>query len=229
MKPKRKETLAVRVPGLNASAEQLIETTAALLSQRSDLNVSFAEIAQHSGLNSALIKYYFKNKEGLLLALLERDARKHTEGLSHLVAMDVSAQEKLSIHIGAVFKAYFHSRYLNRLIHYMVEHAEPELGERVTQIFVKPIRAAYKAILDQGIREKVFRRIDPGLLYLSLIGACDHFFVSTQSVEALTGHAKMTKKLMETCVSHVTEIFLRGLAAGSAPPMRRRSPATRRK
>ena len=44
---------------LNASAQNLMQTTAELLSKRSDLNVSFAEIAKHSGLNAALIKYYF--------------------------------------------------------------------------------------------------------------------------------------------------------------------------
>jgi AcrR family transcriptional regulator len=210
-----------RDPKLNPSAERLIESTAALLSKRSDLNVSLADIANHSGLNSALIKYYFKNKEGLLLALLERDAKRHMDGLTRLVEMDVGAEEKLRIHISAIFGAYIHSPYLNRLIHFMVEHAEPALGSRVTQIFVKPIHTAYKAILGQGVREGIFRRIDPGLLYFSLIGACDHIFITSQSVEALTGHANLTKKLMDAYISHVSGIFLRGMAVDAAPSSRR--------
>jgi TetR/AcrR family transcriptional regulator len=217
MKSKRKTDPVRGTVKLNDSAVQLIEATASLLSKRSDLNVSLSDIAQHSGLNSALIKYYFKNKEGLLLALLEHDASKHMEGLTRLVEMDASAKQKLSLHIRAVFRAYFHSPYLNRLIHYMEQHAEPSLGARVTQIFVKPIHAAYKAILAQGIREGVFRSIDPGLLYFSLIGTCDHMSVNNQSVEALTGHAKMTKKQMETNLAHVTEMILRGIAADGAP------------
>jgi TetR/AcrR family transcriptional regulator len=209
---------------LNASAEHLMQTTAQLLSKRSDLNVSFAEIAEHSGLNSALIKYYFKNKEGLLLALLERDARRHMEGLAHLIEMDLSAQQKLSLHISAIFTAYFSSPYLNRLIHFMVEHAEPALGARVTQIFVKPLHAAYESIIDQGVREGAFRRVDPGLLYFSLNGACDHIFVTRQAVEALTGHKKINKKLMTAHLEHVTDIFLRGIAApGASRVTRRRS------
>ena len=203
----------------NASAEHLIQTTAQLLSKRSDLNVSFAEIAGHSGLNSALIKYYFKNKEGLLLALLERDARKHMEGLAHLVEMDLPARQKLSLHIGAIFQAYFNSPYLNRLIHFMVEHAEPALGARVTQIFVKPLHAAYKSIIDQGVREGAFRRVDPGLLYFSLNGACDHIFATRQAVEALTGHKKVNEKLMNAHLEHVTDIFLAGIATPSASPV----------
>jgi TetR/AcrR family transcriptional regulator len=212
---------------LNASAEQLIDATAALLSKRSDLNVSLADIATSSGLNSALIKYYFKNKEGLLLALLERDARIHMDGLARLLELDVSAEEKMRTHIDAIFRAYYRSPYLNRLIHFMVEHAEPALGERVSQIFVKPIHAAYKVILDQGVREGVFGRVDPGLLYFSLIGACDHIFTSSQSIEAVTGHAKMTKKLMESYITHVADMFLCGIAAGSVQAIRRQPPVTR--
>jgi TetR/AcrR family transcriptional regulator len=216
MTPRGKASLARREPKLNASAEQLIEATAALLSKRTDLEVSISEIAQVSGFNSALIKYYFGNKEGLLLALLERDAKRLMDGLTHLVEMDLPAQQKLRIHIGAVIKAYFRAPYLNRLIHFMVEHAEPALGQRVAEIFVKPIRAAYKAILDQGIHEGVFRPVDPGLLYFSLVGACDHIFVAGQSVEALTGHAKVTEKLRETYASHVADIFVRGIGTDSA-------------
>jgi TetR/AcrR family transcriptional regulator len=204
---------------LNASAEHLIQTTAELLSKRSDLNVSFVEIAKHSGLNSALIKYYFKNKEGLLLALLDRDAGKHMEGLAHLVEMNLTAQQKLSLHISAIFQAYFSSPYLNRLIHFMVEHAEPALGARVTQIFVKPLHAAYKSIIEQGVREGAFRRVDPSLLYFSLNGACDHIFVTSQAVEALTGHKQVNEKLMSAHVEHVTNIFLGGIAAPGVSPV----------
>jgi TetR/AcrR family transcriptional regulator len=209
----KKATPARGESALNPSAEQLVETTAALLSKRSDLSVSLADIAKYSGLNSALIKYYFKNKEGLLLALLERDASRHMRGLSRLVKMDASAPEKFRIHISAIMRAYLQAPYLNRLIHYMVEHAEPMLSARVTEIFVKPIHAAYKAMLDQGIREGLFRRVDPGLLYFSLIGACDHIFVTNESVQALTGHSKMTNKLMEVYLAHVVDLFLRGIAA----------------
>jgi hypothetical protein len=135
------------------------------------------------------------------------------EGLAHLIEMDLSARQKLSLHISAIFKAYFTSPYLNRLIHFMVEHAEPVLGARVTEIFVKPLHAAYKSIVDQGVREGAFRQVDPGLLYFSLNGACDHIFVTRQAVEAITGHQRINKKLLNAHLEHVTDIFLGGIAA----------------
>jgi AcrR family transcriptional regulator len=85
----------------SASAAALLDATAALLSERGGLDVALAEIAKRSGLNSALIKYYFGNKEGLLLALLERDADRHMSALQDLVVMALSADQKLKIHIGA--------------------------------------------------------------------------------------------------------------------------------
>ena len=37
------------------------------------VDVSLSELSKQSGLNSALVKYYFGNKAGLLKALLDRD------------------------------------------------------------------------------------------------------------------------------------------------------------
>ena len=55
---------------LLASAEQL-------LADKSYANITIRELAQHSGVNSAMISYYFTNKEGLFVALLDEMSTKH--------------------------------------------------------------------------------------------------------------------------------------------------------
>ena len=75
--------------------DQLLQATSDILSQRSGIDVSLSEIAEKSGLNSALIKYHFGNKDGLLLALVERDAAPSMDLLNKLVAMDVGPAKKL--------------------------------------------------------------------------------------------------------------------------------------
>ena len=42
--------------------------------ERASIEVSLSDIAQKSGVNAALVEYQFGNKDGLLLALLARDA-----------------------------------------------------------------------------------------------------------------------------------------------------------
>lgn len=197
---------------LSASAETLLDATAALLSQRSTFDVSLSEIAKRSGLNSALIKYYFGNKEGLFLALLERHARQEMDALKHLVEMPISADEKLKIHISGIINAYHRSPYLNRLIHFMIESAQPTSSGRVIEMFIKPMISVYESIINQGVTEGIFRRVDPALLYYSLVGSCDHIFHATYTIEPILHVARITDDLKRRYVAHVREIVLRGLA-----------------
>ena len=192
-----------------SSADQLIEATAALLGRRSAVDVSLSEIAAQSGLNSALIKYYFGNKEGLLLALLERDAAVAMKALDNLIAMPIAAEDKLRLHIGGIINAYFRSPYLNRLIHYMIERTGPEASQRVAAIFIEPMLAAYRAIIDQGVAEGRFRPVDPVFLYHSLVGSCDHLFQAYSP--AALGAPQLTEDVKQRYIAHVADMCLFGM------------------
>lgn len=139
----------------------LLDATASLLSERSTIEVSLSEIAKTSGLNSALIKYYFGGKEGLLLALLERVAERSMADLASLIGMDIPAEQKLRIHIGGIINTYYRSPYLNRLINYMIARGDTASSEKVAKIFVEPMVAAYRAMVAQGVAEGAFRPMDP--------------------------------------------------------------------
>src|SRR5262245_36592949 len=71
--------------------ERLLDAAGRLMSDRHATDVSLSELAQHSGLNSALVKYYFGNKDGLLLALVQREAAISIGGLEQLLQLDLSA------------------------------------------------------------------------------------------------------------------------------------------
>jgi AcrR family transcriptional regulator len=203
----------VEIPAkkLNDSAEQLLQATASLLSERPDLDVSFSDIAKRSGLNSALIKYYFGNKEGLLLQLLERDAQAQMGSLASLVATDIPAAQKLRVHIGGILNAFFKSPYLNRLIHHMIEYADSPSSRRVVEIYVTPMIDSYRQIIDQGVAEGSFRRIHPGSLYCIVVGACDYLFSGVNIIPQIMNEAKVTEELKQRYFGDVAELILAGL------------------
>lgn len=191
----------------------LFDATAALLSERSTIEVSLSEIAQRSGLNSALIKYYFGSKEGLLLALLERVAERSMADLSSLVAMDISAEQKLRIHIGGIINTYYRSPYVNRLINYMIVRGDTTSSEKVAKIFVEPMVAAYRAIVDQGVADGAFRPMDPGMLYYSVVGACEHIFYAGYSLPTTLGLSELTEQVRQQYVQHVLDLVFHGVVA----------------
>lgn len=191
----------------------LFDATAALLSERSTIEVSLSEIAQRSGLNSALIKYYFGSKEGLLLALLERVAERSMADLSALIGMEISAEQKLRIHIGGIINTYYRSPYVNRLINYMIVQGDAASSERVAKIFVEPMIAAYRAIVAQGVTDGTFRPLDPGMLYYSVVGACEHIFYAGYSLPTTLGLTELTDQLKQQYVQHVLDLCFHGVLA----------------
>ncbi|PAL22040.1 TetR family transcriptional regulator [Sphingopyxis sp. GW247-27LB] len=195
-----------------ASAAALLNATAELLSEATNIDVSLNEISQRASVNSAMIKYYFGNKEGLLLALLERDAETAMASLKALSDMDMPAQKKLKIHINGIINAYYKSPYINRLIHYMVESGSPEASRRVAQIFIEPMIEVYRDMVAQGVREGVLKDVDPGLLYYCLVGAADHIFHAGYSVPATLGIERLDDGIKQRYAELVCDIYLRGLA-----------------
>jgi AcrR family transcriptional regulator len=69
-RPVNPEKQAVQKSKLLASAEQL-------LAEKPYANITIRELAQRSGVNSAMVSYYFTNKEGLFVALLDEMSTKH--------------------------------------------------------------------------------------------------------------------------------------------------------
>jgi len=56
---------------------KLLDAAFELLAEKSYANITIRELAARSGVNSAMVSYYFTNKEGLFIALLDRMSEKH--------------------------------------------------------------------------------------------------------------------------------------------------------
>src|SRR5690348_4342832 len=153
-----------RVPaGRNATAEKLLVAASELMIARSSIEVSLSDIAQKSGANSALVKYHFGNKDGLLLALLARDAATEVSNLEYLLAQPISPTAKLKLHIAGIIRAYHRFPYMNRLIHYLLHESTQEAADEVSKFFVAPLLDFQRRLLDEGMKAGEFRSVDPVL------------------------------------------------------------------
>ena len=195
----------------------LLDATAQILSEHTGIEAPQQEISKRANVNSAMIRYYFGSKEGLLVALLERDADAAMSALNHLVAMDMPADRKLKIHIEGIINAYYRSPYLNRLIHYLMESGNSSNADRVTEVFVKPMLTAYRAIIDQGTAEGTLIEVEPELLYHALVGASEHLFYASDSLARGRGRSGIDEDLKRRYFLLVSRVFIVGLQPGKEP------------
>jgi len=195
----------------NTTAEKLLVAASALMIERSSIEVSLSDIAQKSGVNAALVKYHFGNKDGLLLALLARDAETEVSNLEYLLAQPISPTEKLRLHIGGIIRAYRRFPYMNRLIHYLLHETSAEAANEVSQFFVAPLLDFHRRLLAEGIRAGEFRKVDPVLFYTSLIGACDHLFFGRQAMSRASGVGPVTDQVCRDYIKHMEALICRGM------------------
>lgn len=190
--------------------DRLLDAASDLLGERDNLEISLSEISRRSELNHGLVNYYFGGKEGLLTALLERDARAALEGLGRLVASDLAPEAKLERHIRGVIQTYFRYPYINRLINHLQSESS-ETAEALARIFISPLQALQCRIVAEGVASGRFRAVDPWFFYHALIGMCEFIFQSRNTLPHLNGARALTPETCAEYARHVFELVTRGI------------------
>ena len=197
-------------PGARA---QLLDTASAIMREGDLVDISLSELSLRSGLNSALVKYYFGNKAGLLKALLDRDMAAITHSVEALLAKDMDPEAKLRLHLGKMVDTYYATPYLNRLLMRLVRDSDPEEAQRIAETYLTPLHDAYERLIREGVKAGVFRPIDPQLFYFSATGAADRFFSARLVLRHCFDQDTLTEELRERYKAHIIDLIMAGIRA----------------
>ncbi len=196
-------------PEKTSSRAILLNAAADLMIERNSIEVSLNEIAQRSQLNSALVKYYFGSKNGLMLALCENVLGAGLEQLKGLVEMDLPVVEKLKLHIKGIINVYFRYPFVNRLIHAML--MEQELAIRVSETISKPLAETQRLLLQEGMESGQFKRVDPMMFYFIVLGACDQLFFGQHVLNHAFGIDRIDEELRRDYTNALLDLVLGGI------------------
>jgi len=194
--------------------DQLLECASLIMREGDSDDVSLSELSLRSGLNSALVKYYFGNKAGLLKALLDRDCQAIVTSVDALVAKDGwSPEAKLRRHISKVIDTFYAVPYLNRLTLRLVRDSDESEAARIAESYLSPLYRAYEQLIGEGVAAGAFRPIDPQLFYLTLTGAVDRFFSARLVLKHCFGQDTLTEELRDRYREHTIDIIMAGILA----------------
>ena len=195
----------------------LLETASAIMREGDIVDISLSELSLRSGLNSALVKYYFGNKAGLLTALLDRDMEAIVTTVDALVEKgDMDPEAKLRRHISKVVDTYYAVPYLNRLLMRLVRESNDAEAKRIAARYLTPLYHAYEHLIGEGVKAGVFRPIDPQLFYFTLTGACDRFFSARLVLRHCFDQDTLTDQLRDRYREHTIDIIMAGILACKA-------------
>ena len=213
----RNTTQAGGAAGLAAppgARELLLDTASAIMREGDVIDISLSELSLRSGLNSALVKYYFGNKAGLLKALLERDWQAIVTSVDALVAKDEwNPEDKLRRHLWKVVDTFYAVPYLNRLTMRVIRESDDAEARRIAECYLSPIYRAYEQLIGEGVKADVFREFDPQLFYFTVTGAVDRFFPTRLVLKHCFDQDTLTEELRDRYREHTIDIIMAGILA----------------
>ncbi|XEU22806.1 TetR family transcriptional regulator [Tistrella mobilis] len=190
----------------------LIEAAHELMLLKNSIDVSVVDIANRLGQSAAVVQYHFDGKDGLLWAVLRRGTNRAVEQLTNLKTEDIPADQKLRYHIRGLLKAYYDAPYVNALMHHLSENSGPGGRDAVMMEFARPLVDFYEAVLAQGVREGIFRPVEPMFVYMMLIGASDYIFSRRSALPALFDVSDLTDAIRRDYTDFLTTSLLKAIS-----------------
>lgn len=194
------------------SRDMLLQATSDLMIELGTPDVSLHAIARKAGVTAPLVKYYFGGKEGLLVALVERDTARSLQQLEGLLAMPVDARTKLRIHITGIVRTYARYPYLLGLLNHLLRESRTEASERIKASFVTPLIDVQRRIIEEGVAAGQFRALDPDKLYFIIVGACQYLFASKVAFADIMDGKPGDASFARDFATAVVDVVLNGIS-----------------
>lgn len=195
-----------------ATREALLSAGAELFAARGFDGVSVEQLAERAGVNKALVSYHFGGKRGLYGSVLSETFAELAERVSALEAREPSPPEFLRGLI-ALFRELAEKRRPNFPAILLREALSRGLQPELLAAFLSVI-GSVRRVVERGVREGHFRRVDPLQVHFGLIGALAFFFATEpmRREAAASGELPVRFPTPEAFTRYVEELTLRGLA-----------------
>ncbi len=173
--------------------EHIMDVAVALFAEKGYEGTSIRDLAHEADVNIAMINYYFGSKEKLFVALLESKARYMREKID-AVQNDASLTEleKLNQIIDGYVNRFLSQPAFHRVLQQELLVTNREiLHQNVIELFTKNTQDVV-SIIEKGVRKKIFKKVDPPLLFASIIGTINQVMLSRSMCNILMNKAPGT-------------------------------------
>lgn len=210
MRPKSKKLENVK-PVRDAEATQVVILTAAEkeFAQHGFTAARTEAIAAKTGVAKSMIYYYFKDKEGLYRAVLQRSHADLVQTLQKLELEHLSPDIALEKFLRALLDCVSRNPKLPTI---MFHEAVQNQGKYYKHSDSVSIDAALIAILEKGVSSGVFRPLDPFQSAINIMGTCLFYFVGAGNIQQFPqGKRLLSKAMLEQHTQEAIALILAGV------------------
>ena len=205
--------------------DTLIAATRKLMRTISPAQVTRLDIARAAGVDPALIRYYFGNKEALLAAAVLEAGKEMRSRTRENTALATSPSEKLRRRMVALLEVLYEDPSLHHLIIEKIIHGHSKQMREFRYDMVHGSCKELASIIEEGTHLGEMATVDPRHLFLAMIGACSFPMGERALFDELMGR-EATRTDLEAYTLFVTELFIHGLSAMDGKRKRKREVET---
>lgn len=166
-------------------------------------------IAAKTGVAKSMIYYYFKDKERLYRAVLERSHRDLLEMTQSLELEQESPEVALEKFLRALLDCVSRNPRLPRI---MFHEAVQNQGRYYKESSSVSIDAALITILERGVTTGVFRSLDPFQSAINIMGTCLFYFIGAGNVKQFPqGRRLLSKAMLDQHTQEAIALILAGV------------------
>lgn len=202
------ERVVTRDP--DATRQAILRAATGEFAQHGLAGARVDRIAERAGVNKRMLYYYFGQKEGLFLAVLEGAYQRIREEEHTLNLARVEPTEAIRRLVAFTWDYYIaHPEFLTLLNTENLHRARHLRKSARVRSLHSPFVATIAEVLERGRRAGVFRAgVDPVQLYISIAGLSYFYLSNNSTLSTIFDRDLMSAKAKVERLSHMTDLVL---------------------
>lgn len=166
-------------------------------------------IAARTGVAKSMIYYYFKDKEGLYRAVLERSHADLLQTAQKLELEQLSSEVALEKFLRALLDCISRNPRLPMIMFHEAVQNQGKYYEKSSSVSIDTVLIA---ILEQGVATGVFRSLDPFQSAINIMGTCLFYFIGAGNIQQFPqGKRLLSKAMLEQHTQEAIALILAGV------------------
>lgn len=166
-------------------------------------------IAAKTGVAKSMIYYYFKDKEGLYQAVLERSHADLLQTVQKIEWEHLSPEVALERFLRALLDCVSRNPKLPTIMFHEAVQNQGKYYQRSSSV---SIDTTLVKILEQGVTAGVFRQLDPFQSAINIMGTCLFYFIGAGNIQQFPqGKRLLSKAMLKRHTQEAIALILAGV------------------